>query len=195
MLKRIIESINESEDSIVFETLIGRNPNVSPDSYDTGAWYGANITWYGTKWDVTYEDCNFDFTDESITFGPQTAWSPPIQFGVNLAKAYNVNVELFYSESGCDFCGITTINSEGVPTEDDYTFLGGLYKFDNDSFWEEVKMTIDYYIESEEGENTFEKMIKDNSFSTYLTPEDMDEAKTMFDEQLEEHILETKDEE
>ena len=179
LLTRILEDEPKSKgDSIVFQSLIGIKPDVSKEDYDNGAWYNANTNYFGTKWDVDYDSCNFVFDEECITMSPETAWSPPINFGVVLHEMYGVNVELFYTESGCDFCGKTIINENGV-FEDDYGYNEGNYHFDNDYFWEGIiNSQIEYGIEEEKDVDGFL-----NDFP-YLTTEDKEELRKLYLESL-----------
>jgi hypothetical protein len=109
---------------------------------------------------------------------PDTAWSPPIEFGVNLAKKYGVQVDMFYYESGMDFCGKAYINSDGTYTEEDYGYIEGLYHFDADYFW----MEIEWYVENaiEQGQSV-EEFMEDYE---YLPEQDKQELIKMYNESL-----------
>jgi hypothetical protein len=181
MLTRVLESIpqEQRDESIIFETLIGREPEINDEEYKSGGWYNANIGWFGTKWDVSYNDCQFQFTEDSIIMMPQTAWSPPIGFGVRLHEKYGVNVELQYEEPGCDFCGRTTIENQSV-VEDDYTFLEGKYHLDNESFWYEVESDIGYALDDDKSVDEFME-----SYG-FVDKEDFNEIKKMYEESLSE---------
>lgn len=180
LLTRILEDEpkTKSGECIVFQSLIGIQPDVSKEDYDNGAWYNANTNYFGTKWDVDYESCNFVFDEECITMSPETAWSPPINFGIVLHEMYGVNVGLFYSEGGCDFCGKTTINEDGT-FEEDYGYNEGNYHFDNEYFWEGiVESQIEYGIEEEKDVDEFL-----NDFP-YLSTEDREELRKLYLESL-----------
>ena len=95
------------------------------DAWNTGAvceqfipkppeedWYSWNISKWGTKWDFG-RDKNFDDPTEvkqngdkyEVCVGPNTAWSPPIDFYNHLVElGYNVHASYF--EPGMGFCGI-----------------------------------------------------------------------------------------
>jgi hypothetical protein len=180
VLTKTINSIPEHErdNSNVFETLIGREPEITDENYNNGGWYDSNISWFGTKWDVSYNDCQFQYTEDCIIMMPQTAWSPPIGFGIRLHEQYGVNVELQYEESGCDFCGRTTIENQTV-IDEDYTFLKGKYILDNEAFWYEVESCIEYSLDSEE---TVEEFM--SSFH-FVDEQDFNEIKEMYEESLE----------
>jgi hypothetical protein len=79
-IKNAIDSIDHPLKLCVFETLVGIDPNVTREEYDIGKWYDANCDYWGTKWDVSIEDCVINFEEESITMQSSTAWGPPIGF-------------------------------------------------------------------------------------------------------------------
>jgi hypothetical protein len=178
-LTRIIEGIPQEErnNSNVFETLIGREPEINDEQYVSGGWYNSNIGWFGTKWDVSYNDCQFQFSESSIIMMPQTAWSPPIGFGVRLHEKYGVNVELQYEESGCDFCGRTIIENQEI-IEEDYGFLEGKYKLDNEGFWYEVESDIEYAINDETSVDEFMERFH------FVDEEDRNEIQKMYEDSL-----------
>lgn len=161
-----VERLNEPEyrEKGVFEILVGIEPSVSQESYKEGEWYNSNINYWGTKWDVSYEDCNFEFGETSIAMSPNTAWSPPVNFCVNLAKMYNVSVDMFYSEPGCDFTGKTWIDKNGDKSEEDYSYLEGLYNLDREQFWNELEYTLDGYWEMDTDKTPEEWVEEELSF-------------------------------
>lgn len=179
LLTRVLEDIPQEKrsDSIIFETLIGREPEMSETEYQNGGWYDANIGWFGTKWDVSYNECQFQFTEDSIIMMPETAWSPPIGFGVRLHEKYGVNVELQYEEPGCDFCGRTTIENQNI-VEEDYSFLEGKYILDNEAFWYEVDSDIEYAMDSDTSIDEFLERF------SFVSEDDYNEIKQMFENSL-----------
>jgi len=182
LLTRVLEDIPQEKrsDSIIFETLIGREPEMSDTEYKSGGWYDANISWFGTKWDVSYNECQFQFTEDCIIMSPETAWSPPIGFGVRLHEKYGVNVELQYEEPGCDFCGRTTIENQSV-VEEDFNFLEGKYILDNESFWYEVESDIEYAMDSDTSVDEF------LSRFDFVSEEDLEEIRGMYENSLAEN--------
>jgi hypothetical protein len=179
LLTRVLEDIPQEKrsDSIIFETLIGREPEMSETEYQNGGWYDANIGWFGTKWDVSYNECQFQFTEDSIIMMPETAWSPPIGFGVRLHEKYGVNVELQYEEPGCNFCGRTTIENQNI-VEEDYSFLEGKYILDNEAFWYEVDSDIEYAMDSDTSIDEFLERF------SFVSEDDYNEIKQMFENSL-----------
>jgi hypothetical protein len=181
IIKHALES---NKNKSVFETLVGREPRYTDEQYENGAWYDSNVSYWGTKWDVSYDDCQIVYDEESISLSPDTAWSPPIEFCNNLVKMYKVVVHIFYSEPGIGFCGETNIylDEEGTLFSDDseYGYLEGLYILDKELFWSEVDYYVDSYGEDEE-EKTMEEYVEETF--PFITEED---KKTIV-EQIKEH--------
>ncbi len=133
----------------IFRNLIDIPAHMSEEQYNKD-WYDTNVNWFGTKWDVTYESCGFEFSENEIVMHPETAWSPPIEFLVNLVKQYKgISAYIFYSEPGVGFSGKTDIyfNEDGeiVIDDEEYEYLLGLYTLDKDMFWSEVDSIIDNF--------------------------------------------------
>jgi hypothetical protein len=167
-----LESIKNKQENNVFKTLI----DVPQEEYEKD-WYNINIKWFGTKWDVSHEECDpQEFDDECVVLTPNTAWSPPIEFGINLAKKYGVEVDMYYHESGMDFCGKTYINSDGTYTEEDYGYMEGLYNFDADYFWVEIESYIEY---AKEDGQSVEEFLEDYD---YLPTYDKKELTKIYNE-------------
>lgn len=186
-IKRLIESIkkSEGEEPGVFNTLVGRETHLTQAQYDGGAWYQSNINQWGCKWDVLYDDCYPQYSDEEIILCPQTAWSPPIDFCKAMVKEYRkIKINIFYSEGGNDFCGQAEIylDEDGVVCceEEDYGYSEGLYRLDIDGFWGEVECTIDSYLDEEEG--NAEEFVSDHY--PYVSEEHKKEIMEMYNEQL-----------
>jgi hypothetical protein len=163
-----LESIENKEDRNLFKSLID-----VPDSED---WYNTNLKYFGTKWDVSYEESEPQEFDGGLLLTPNTAWSPPIEFGVNIAQKYGVEVEMYYYESGMDFCGKAYINSDGTYTEEDYKYMEGLYHFEEDYFWVEIQWYVEYAIE--EGQS-IEEFLQEYE---YVSEEDKKELIKIYNE-------------
>jgi hypothetical protein len=157
---KALDSIENKEERNVFKTLIGLPDGISQEEYEKD-WYNINLNRFGTKWDISCEDCEPQEFDDVLVLTPNTAWSPPTEFCVNLAKKYGVEVEMYYYESGMDFCGKTYILPDGTYIEDDYTYMEGLYKFNSDYFWMEIESLIEYAIE--EGQSV-EEFLEDYKY-------------------------------
>lgn len=182
LLTRILNDVPklEPQNRVVFESLIGRDPEMGKEEYEQGGWFNANSSWYGTKWDVSYDDCNFTFEKEYIYMYPDTAWSPPINFGVLLHKMYGVEVEMFYSEGGNDYCGKAYINEHGL-LEEDYDYLEGNYRFDEEYFWESLfQNEVEYAIDNEMSVDDFVAKFP------YVDKEDKKEIRKIYKQELKE---------
>ena len=181
LLKNILEDVpkNKPDDCIVFTTLIGKEPTISTEDYEKGGWFDSNVDWFGTKWDVSYNDSQFDFNNDHIIMMPMTAWSPPVRFVSNLCKMYGVTAVMDYDESGCDFCGRATIDINGEVDDEEYTFNEGKYHFENDYFWESiVESDLEYAMEEE---ITKDQFILDHP---YVNEDDKKELEKMYDEYI-----------
>ena len=64
-------------------------------------WYDYCINKWGTKWDAT--DVDFNYDDDLLTYTFQTAWSPPESWIIEVSQRYNCRFELTSYEEGCDF--------------------------------------------------------------------------------------------
>jgi hypothetical protein len=158
-IKFYLEDI-ESKDNTspgIFMALVGRDKSIELNEYEHGGWYDANINYWGCKWDVSYNEANITYDDESITMSFDSAWSPPINFIQHLGRLFNVSCELYYEEPGCDFCGKSYFDNENGLTEEDYTYNEGRFVFDKENFFESIDGDIDYLFESDE-DVTFESV-------------------------------------
>lgn len=155
---KILNHIETSENKEIgiFHSLVGYDKDYTEEEIKNNS-YNINIDSWGTKWDIVYDSCQIDYESyhknpkiiDTITMSFETAWSPPINFGKKLAKKYKVLVTLYYHESGSDFCGKTYCYSNGNIETFDYPYLEGLYNFDEEYFWDELKWQLEYYIENE----------------------------------------------
>jgi len=152
-----LKSNNEERGNDVFKALIGLPPHMTDGDYNA-KWYDTNIEWFGTKWDISYEESAFSFTKDEISFGCETAWSPPIPFLQNLCEMYKVNANLFYSEGGVGFSGESTFNwvdGELEVYDDECGFLEGIYKYSREEFWSEVESRTDCIIDEDQSLEDF----------------------------------------
>lgn len=182
-IKDMMDSIDNKEEANVFQTLVGIPDHMTEGEYKE-KWYDTNVNSWGTKWDVSYDDCYPQFSDEEIILSPDTAWSPPIGFGTQLAKLYGVDVELFYTEPGCDFCGKTYCDMDGGINEEDYDYCEGLFVFDREQFWMEMESQAEYFL----GED--EMSLKD--FIDKFNYVDVDEITNFYNEQIKYYGKETE---
>ena len=185
LLKNILEDVPKTigEETVVFKTLIGKEPTITTEDYEKGGWFDSNINWFGTKWDVSYNDCQFEFNDDHIIMMPQTAWSPPVRFVSNLCKMYGVTAVMNYDERGCDFCGRATIDINGEVDDEEYKYNEGMYHFDNEYFWESiVESDLEYALE--EGK-TKDQFLLDYP---YVNEDDLKELGEMYDKYMIENL-------
>jgi hypothetical protein len=185
LLKNILEDVPKTigEETVVFKTLIGKEPTITTEDYEKGGWFDSNVNWFGTKWDVSYNDCQFDFNDDNIIMMPMTAWSPPVRFVSNLCKMYGVTAVMNYDERGCDFCGRATIDINGEVDDEEYKYNEGMYHFDNEYFWESiVESDLEYALD--EGK-TKDQFLLDY---LYVNEDDLKELGEMYDEYMIENL-------
>lgn len=180
-LRTTITMIQGSSDDEIknrlFQSLIGLPEKTDMEDYNNQGWYGTNVDWFGTKWDV---DSQFvqEMTDDYIYMSGDTAWSPPINFCIELAKRYKVEVEMYYEEPGSDFCGKTWIDSEGNHTEEDYEYQAGIYHFEGFSEWyeREFASALEWMVEEyqDEDEPNFMEIVRNNY--GFLSEEEVEEC-------------------
>ena len=170
----------------IFEALVGRDENITEDQFQNGGWYDHNINRYGCKWDIGWDDSNVDTdSDDCITMSPQTAWSPPEGFCRLLAEQYGVNVNLEYSEPGCDFAGRLFVTPTGELENETYGFLEGLYFIDEDYFWMEVQNNLEYEFDEDEP-RPLEEWLEDFSYVSDICKQELTELYNEVKEQQQE---------
>jgi hypothetical protein len=154
-LTAVLKGLTPQDD--VFKSLVGLPTHLTNEQYGK-EWYDTNISWFGTKWDISYEEHAFNFDKNEITFYCETAWSPPIPFMENLCKMYKVNGNLFYSEGGVGFAGETTftwMDDELDVFDQEYEYLEGLYRLSKEEFWSEVDSRVDYILDEDQSLDDF----------------------------------------
>ena len=171
-------SKDEDKKNNLFQSLIGLPPETDMEDYVNQGWYPTNINWFGTKWDVGLDFVQ-EVTKDQIILSGETAWSPPINFCIQLATQYGVKVEMYYEEPGCDFTGKCWVDEDGNHTEEDYTYSEGRYRFDGFNEWYEcefINNQCEYLAEElqDEDEPDFQGTIKDNF--PFLTEEEVEEC-------------------
>ena len=150
----------ENKDNVspgIFMALVGRDQSLELNEYEKGGWYDSNVSYWGTKWDVSYNESGVEYSDDTITMSFQSAWSPPIPFIQHLGRLFNVECELYYEEPGCDFCGKSFFNNQDGLMEEDYTYNEGRFVFDKENFFESIDGEIDYLFENDD-DVTFESV-------------------------------------
>lgn len=165
-IKQITEKICEGADkgNHLFKTLIG----VFPDGFTSDEkyfgledsmlegkyfnWYSHNLEMYGTKWDVSIDMENIEFTEDSVIINNlDTAWSPPIEFCKTLSAMYEgVKVTIDFEEGGCDFGGLYIIEGGEVIEANDFTYLGYKYHmFGIEGIYSEIEWQVEEHTDEE----------------------------------------------
>ena len=110
--KEIYDKLN---DAIVnekwFETFAPLEIN---DESDESGWnYHIAIDTWGTKWPPSSIEVNtIDHEKYTIEVVFDTAWSPPIGVYRIMNKRFDININAFYEEYGCDFFGRFCVSKE-----------------------------------------------------------------------------------
>jgi hypothetical protein len=191
--KKLLSTKGDSNESVyVFRTLVGLPEGIDEAQYNID-WYNININNYGTKWDIRYDEFNFDFGDGSLSVSFETAWSPPEGFVRMLMEQYTgiTFLELSYEEGGCDFAGklrLTRNEETGEIYEDveQYTFLEGCYKNDSDYFYSQAED----YLENDEYETLEEYLEVFDFLDAEADKEAIAELTNMFNEHKQEQDAE-----
>jgi hypothetical protein len=178
-LTAVLKGLTPQDD--VFKSLIGLPTHMTDGDYNE-KWYDTNIEWFGTKWDISYEEHAFNFDKNEITFYCETAWSPPIPFMENLCKMYKVGGNLFYSEGGIGFAGETTftwVDGELDVYDDECGYLEGIYKYSKEEFWSEVDSRVDSILDEDQSLDDFLSEFQ------FVSDEDKKELTRLYNETIE----------
>lgn len=90
------------------------------EKYGYANWYDFCVNEWGTKWDVeSYEGEDLKVEDGKLSFGFDSAWSPPINLYEKMFDQ-GYNLKAFYWEPGMGFCG--KFDADG----DDYYDYSGM---------------------------------------------------------------------
>ena len=174
---QILKNSKDNSDGL-FKSLIGLPPETDMENYENQGWYPTNINWFGTKWDVG-TDFVQEIGEDQITFSGETAWSPPIQFCIELARQYKVDVEMYYEEPGADFTGKCWVDSEGNHAEEDYEYSEGRYRFDGYGEWYEsefINNQCEYLAEELQDEDEPDFVGKIREIFPFLNDEEVEEC-------------------
>ncbi len=96
-----LEQMKNPDGSVAWETYN------FPDGKNDDRWYHWNITNWGTKWDITKKQVEFEYEDsEQLEMEFDTAWSPPEPICERLREMFqDVNISWFYDEPGMEVAG------------------------------------------------------------------------------------------
>ena len=179
--KTIDEICPPPKENLVMNTLVPHDEEYEKIKASGEYLLNPQTEFYGTKWDFDFTEANVnEISKECITFGPQTAWSPPSQFCQKLAIKYGVQVMVEYDEPGIGFIGKEVYYADGNCEEEIYEdYLEGTYVLQNDMFWEnEVENHMTY---SKEEGKTFEETLQD-MFSFITDEKEIKQLKEVYDE-------------
>lgn len=135
---------NAKDDDFVMSYLIPEDEDFNQIKESGEFILSPYVSFYGTKWDFTIADSNFDSSPTRITLSPPTAWSPPEPFCQRLSKKYGVDVSIKFSEGGNDFAGQSEYSNGEEVMSETYSYREGLYYTDNETFWYEVESDIEW---------------------------------------------------
>jgi len=112
------------------------------DAYNFGGYDWCCENW-GTKWNACYVSILDDGRGNSVCFGFDTAWSPPIPVVEKLASMYpTLEFELKYEEGGCGFAGDVFYSEGTLCHHNEYDFYQG--EQDEDGEYEELEVFESY---------------------------------------------------
>ena len=108
------------------------------DGYDN--WYDWRVFNWGTKWEIdAYEGSIDRVNDETVTFGFDSAWAPPLNaYQAVIEKHPDISIIAYYYEPGMDFAGEWSDGEDQCITIEE----------EKDSFFENTalgKVLDDYY--------------------------------------------------
>ena len=78
------------------------------------------------------------YSDNQIYLVFNTAWTPCINFCKKISRIFNLRLTLEYDEISQDFCGKIEFNGTNLIKEEYYTYWEGMYKINNDFFWDNI---------------------------------------------------------
>ena len=178
-ISNIIEKLKKEDDRL-FQSLIGLPEGIDSEKYNED-WYDINVEWFGTKWDVGLEFVQ-EIKEDYILFSGETAWSPPVDFCIELSRIYNVQVEMYFEEGGCDFCGKCWIDSEGGYSEEVYGYHEGFYRIEGFQDWyeREWELMSDWMVDEFNEEDTPDLQSTIREKIPFLNDEEVEELSIEF---------------
>lgn len=138
-LKKISQIINkildENDELVLMESLIGKDSINAEDFYNDVRWHDVDIKYWGVKWDVKYGDRISIDNNEYILLEFQTIWHPT-EFSKILSKKYDVNVTINYLEHEMGLSRLVEIDNNGnILRDKTYSYvLEGLSNYDRSIF-------------------------------------------------------------
>ena len=138
-LKKISQIINkildENDELVLMESLIGKDSINAEDFYNDIRWHDVDIKYWGVKWDVKYGDRISIDNNEYILLEFQTVWHPT-EFSKILSKKYDVSVTINYLEHEMGLSRLVEIDNNGnILRDKTYSYvLEGLSNYDRSIF-------------------------------------------------------------
>lgn len=75
--------------------------------YGFDNWYDWNCNNWGTKWDITVTEQEFNKSETMFSCFFETAWCPPEMFLMTLQSIFpELDIKLLYEIEGCNECGV-----------------------------------------------------------------------------------------
>ena len=121
------------------------------EKYGAANWYDWHIQNWGTKWDIEADFDDGSSTDDCLIYNFDSAWSPPIQAMVTLAKLFpNLGIRMTYREDGMQFAGVfkaagkifVDVGANGDNKEEYRQFI--IDEFGDDPFENEEEEDLDH---------------------------------------------------
>lgn len=146
-------------------------------------WYNHNRSNYGTKWDVSVEDCfTLEINEENVILEFETAWSLPFIFIEETCKKYNVSANAIYDSINGYYAGILKVNNKGEIIEsNEWQYEEGIYHIYPQSFLKDIESNIDDYIDK-----TWQKT---QDLLNFVSPDDLYRIKNVFDKRSDERLF------
>ena len=107
-IQTIIEDNKEEIKKInYFDLILGQKYKDNIENYGASDWYDWRVANWGTKWN----SCNTNINKEELYIAFETAWdiAEPIIFKMILDNDIK-EIDLYFADEGCSFCGKTTIS-------------------------------------------------------------------------------------
>lgn len=126
-LQKLYNRLKEQDNFLSYENYNKIFDNQETDDYD-----------WGSKWQ-NLDELDYTEGDGSFYITGYSAWSPTIGLWEKISLEYDVEVNLEYSEPGCDFAGFMDWKSGELMRDDEMTWWKYVYQYDNEYFWDNVK--------------------------------------------------------
>lgn len=97
---------------------------------------------WGSKWQ-TFNDISFD-GQSTISIDGDSAWGPATGFWQKISEEFDVNIEVEYSEPGCNLGGEIAFESGEETRNEETTYWDFIYERENDYFWDEISNRCEY---------------------------------------------------